>query len=280
MDSQVLAINELNVAGLWAEIFGLLLVLSVAFTCARRPRAAERRTHVLLAQMKALQDEHSEALGALKAQHEAALRDLQRSIVEIERTVESLDTPLLGSAPTGNSGASTLASEEAAMGRTTTPNAPARTEANDRLASATPMPTQRNLRRSVELETHECEFLSAELNACLDNASHVVWRASLGSAPTGPPGASTSASDAVMALSAANRELSAAATTPMQHGTSPHRSSHPSDQESDPTAKSGPRARNTRTASSTRMEASDSMAPPTPMRRHGPSRRRTTTGSI
>ena len=240
MDSRVRpAVDEeaLNVAGVCAELCGLLLVVSAAFSwlwstraAAARARRADRR--VLVARVVTeLQEEHGEQLRALMAEHEATERSLRRSIAKLERRVANLESPVRKTArarrqsePTGPPGASPVASEEAAMGRTTgsgslsesarraadndssppscspqasgpTPDggprarntraaSSARMEANARVDPPTPMRTRHDLLPSIA----ELERREVE-NACRDAPRRTTSR----SAPTAPPRASTSA---------------------------------------------------------------------------------------
>ena len=168
----------------------------------------------------------------------------------------------------------------------------ARMDANGRLAPPTTMPAKQNrLRSDSSRQRHTAMTVE---NACLDTPLRQTsrsLRASLESAPTGPPGASTAASDEASAMvSTTNsgsvqnfhrrvvaqlQQVAGSARMPASAADN-DRSSPPSPQASDATPNSGPPG-TTRTALSARMEANDRLAPPRPRpterwtRRHDPS---------
>ena len=80
-----------DVAGLWTELFGVLLVSAVAFVWLRTACASDCRRAV-----KALREEHAEQLRAVMAEHEATMRNLLLRIAGPEHMVASagLDSPL------------------------------------------------------------------------------------------------------------------------------------------------------------------------------------------
>lgn len=120
--------EQIDVAGMCAELFGVLLFSAVAFMwfrsiCAslRAESQAKRRRRNFI---KALQEEHDEQLRAVMAEHEATKRELLRYVAELERTLANAcpDSPLsttsrARSAPTNPPGASTSASEQATTSR-------------------------------------------------------------------------------------------------------------------------------------------------------------------